>query len=150
MRTLLELFTWSAVSLAALSLWDASAAEAQDPARIEVCRTELDACVSAAQIPADIDVCSEREARCIAAEMQVEVPEGVPLEVLVQCTATATECALTALNPDSLYGCTLALSQCIDGVIVDSLSCLERFDQCVAADPLLLPICSLELLVCRE
>lgn len=150
MRTLFELLTWSALSLAALGLWDLSTACAQDPARIEVCRTELDECVKAAQIPADIDVCSEREARCIASEMQVEVPDGVPLEVLVQCTYTATECALTALNADSLYGCTLALSQCIDAVIADGLSCLERWDQCVAADPLLLPVCSLELLVCRD
>lgn len=150
MRTRLELFTWTAVSLCALSVWHASAAAAQDSSGLALCRAALDECVKAAQVPADIDVCSEQEARCIASDMHVDVPQGVPVEVLIQCTGTATDCALRAPNADSFYGCAWALSQCIDNVIQDSLSCIDRYNQCVLSDPLLAPVCGLELLVCTD
>lgn len=150
MRRRLDLFTWTVLSLCALGTWHASAAAAQDSTGLAECRAALDECVKAAQVPADIDVCSEQHARCIASDMHVEVPQGVPVEVLIQCTATATDCALTAPNADSFYSCAWALSQCIDAVIQDGLSCIDKYNQCVVSDPLLLPICGLELLVCTD
>ena len=150
MRTRLEIFIWTVLSIGTLGVWHVSAVEAQDSAGLAECRAALDECVKAAQVPADIDVCSEQEARCIASDMHVEVPAGVPVEVLIQCTGTAADCTLKALNADSLYSCTWALSQCIDNVIQNSLSCLDRYNQCVASDPLLLPVCGLELLVCTD
>jgi hypothetical protein len=131
-------------------MWMASAASAQEPTGVEHCRQALDECVIAAQVPADIEVCSAQEARCIAGEMQVPVPEEVPVDRLIQCTYTAAECALTALNADSLSSCSWALDQCVAAALNAQFACIDRFTQCVAANPLLLPICSLELLVCRD
>jgi len=136
----------------ATCMWMASAVSAQeapdpDP-DIEQCRRDLDDCVIAAQAPADIEVCSAREARCIAGEMQVPVPDDVPVDSLVKCTYTAAECTLKAPSVDSLGSCTWALEQCIDAALHAQFSCIDKFTQCVADDPLLLPICSLELLVC--
>ena len=150
MRTRLDIFTWTVFGLCALGMWHASTTAAQDSTGLAQCRAALDECVKAARVPADIDVCSEQQARCIASDMHVDVPQGVPVEVLIQCTGTAADCALKAPNADSFYSCTWALTQCIDNVIQDSLSCLDRYNQCVASDPLLLPVCSLELLVCTD
>jgi hypothetical protein len=80
----------------------------------------------------------------------VSVPEAVPIDRLILCTYTAAECALTAPSADSLSSCTWALDQCVTDALNAQLSCLDRYAQCVAADPLLLPICSLELLVCTD
>jgi hypothetical protein len=132
------------------SLWMASAVSAQEAPDVAHCRKALDDCVIAADVPADIEVCSAQEARCIAGEMQVEVPEQVPIDRLITCTYTAAECALTALNADSLGSCTWALDQCITDAINDQLSCLDRYAVCVVENPLLVAICSLELLVCTD
>jgi|GEM_PF-5147850 hypothetical protein len=136
----------------ATCMWMASAVAAQDPPDpdIEQCRRDLDDCVIAAQTPADIEVCSAQEARCIAGEMQVPVPDDVPVDSLIKCTYTAAECTLKALSVDSLGSCTWALEQCIDAALHAQFSCIDKFTQCVADDPLLLPICSLELLVCTD
>jgi hypothetical protein len=128
----------------------ASAVSAQDAPDIERCRRALDECVIAAQTPADIEVCSAQEARCIAGEMQVPVPDDVPVDSLIKCTYTAAECTLKAPSIDSLGSCTWALEQCIDAALQAQFSCIDKFTQCIAQDPLLLPICSLELLVCTD
>jgi hypothetical protein len=144
------------VGLTAASMWMASPASAQetpdapDAPDVAQCRKALDDCVIAAQTPADIEVCSAQEARCIAGEMQVTVPEAVPADRLIQCTYSAAECALTALNADSLSGCSWALDQCITAALNAQFSCLDSYTQCVFNNPLLLPICSLELLVCTD
>jgi hypothetical protein len=146
----LAMNTWMVMGLAAASLWLTGTAAAQDPAGVEHCRTALDACVTAAQTPADIDVCSEQEARCIADAMQVSVPETVPIDTLILCATTAAECAITAPNLDSLNSCSWRFDQCVLGAIQDQLSCVERWTLCVANNVLLLPVCSLELLVCTD
>lgn len=148
MRVRLDRHALTIAATSALSLWLATAVAAQDSTSIEACRQALDECVIAAQTPADIEVCSAQEARCIAGEMQVPVPEDVPPDRLIQCTFTAAECALTARSADSLAGCTWALEQCIDAAVKAQFSCLDRYNECVLANPLLLPVCSLELLVC--
>jgi hypothetical protein len=147
MKLRVDLFTWITLGVSAAGLWFASAASAQDVAR---CREALDTCVIAAQTPADIEVCSAQEARCIAGEMQVPVPDDVPVEGLISCTATATECVLTAPNIDSITSCSWALTECIDLAIRAQLSCVGRFTQCVLDNPLLAPICSFELLGCTD
>lgn len=131
-------------------MWMASAVSAQDAPDVAQCRRALDDCVIAAQTPADIEVCSAQEARCIAGEMQVPVPDDVPPESLIQCTFSAAECALEAPNADSLSSCSWGLEQCIDAALQARFSCIDKFTQCVAANPLLLAICSLELLVCTD
>lgn len=146
MKMRLDLHTLSI----AVCMCMASAAAAQEAPDVERCRRELDECVIAAQTPADIEVCSAREARCIAGEMQVEVPEELPVDRLIQCTFSAAECALKAPSVDSLTSCSWALEQCIAAALTAQLSCLDQYTQCVLVDPLLLPICSLELLLCTD
>ena len=150
MRMRFDLYNLTIAGLTVAGLWLASAASAQDAPDVARCRAALDECVIAAQTPADIEVCSAQEARCIAGEMQVTVPEAVPIDRVIQCTYTAAECVLTALNADSASSCTWTLDQCITDALNDQLSCIDRYAQCVAADPLLVAICSLELLVCTE
>jgi hypothetical protein len=154
MRIRLDVYTWTVASLFALGLCAANGAMAQEgtPEGVDLdeCRAALDACVIAAQTPADITVCSEQEARCVADEMDVPVPENVPIDVLIQCAATATTCALTAPNGDALSSCSWNFDQCVTGAIENQLSCLDKWALCVANDPVLLPICSLELLGCTD
>lgn len=117
---------------------------------VQACRKQLDACVSAAQTPQEIPACTEQEARCIAEGLDVSVPEDAPAQSLIGCTTVALLCTLSATNFDSLDSCNRSLDRCITGVVQAQLTCEERWTECVAADPLLLPICSLELLGCRD
>jgi hypothetical protein len=107
-------------------------------------------CVRAAEAPESIDVCSEQHARCVAEAMQVSVPEGTSVGTLTQCAGDATDCSIVALTAEQLDTCARSLARCIDGVVDSQLTCTERWTQCVQNQPLLLPICSLELLGCQD
>lgn len=150
MRKLISIYT----CLAALHATVASAQEAPAPndeaTKIQACKDQLDVCVRAAEAPESIDLCSEQQARCVAEAMQVSVPEGTSVGTLTQCAGDATDCSFAALNADQLDECARSLARCIDGVVDSQLTCTERWTQCVQNQPLLLPICSLELLGCQD
>ena len=126
------------------------AAQETEATKIQACRDQLDACVRAAEAPESIDSCSEQEARCVADAMQVSVPDGTSVGTLTQCAADATDCSFLALTTEQLDNCARSLARCIDGVVDTQLTCTERWTQCVQDQPLLLPICSLELLGCED
>ena len=146
----LSMHTMTIAALGAGNLWLASAAGAQASSGVDDCRQALDECVIAAQTPAEIEVCSAQDARCVAGEMDVPVPDQVPVEQLIECTTTAADCAHTAINADSLTSCQWALDACMQAALDAQYSCIDRFTLCVATEPALLPICSLELLVCTD
>jgi hypothetical protein len=135
---------------------DAVALAAMPPAvsqavgEVSECRNALDACVIAAKKPEEIPACSEQESRCVAQGLQVPVPDNVPPGNLIDCAAVAVVCTLAATNLDSLDSCTRAFDRCVVGDARQPLTCAERWTQCVADQPLLLPICSLELLGCQD
>jgi hypothetical protein len=117
---------------------------------VSACRKQLDECVIAAQTPAEIPACSEQEARCVAQGLEVSLPENVPQVDLVECTTIAVFCTLAATNFDSLDSCARAFDRCVTGDVGRPLTCAERWTQCVGNQPLLLPLCSLELLGCQD
>ena len=145
------------VSVVALSALTASPVAAQatpetsdESAKIAQCRQQLDECVRLAEAPESIGSCSEQQARCIADVMQVAVPEGTSVGTLTQCAANAADCSLYALTTEQFNICARSLASCIDGVVDTQLTCTERWTQCVQGEPVLFPICALELLGCTD
>jgi hypothetical protein len=145
------------VSFVALSAVAASTVAAQatpeasdESAKLAQCRQQLDECVRLAEAPESISSCSQQQARCIADVMQVSVPEGTSVGTLTQCAANAADCSLYALTTEQWSSCARSLASCIDGVVETALTCPERWTQCVQGDPVLFPICALELLGCTD
>ena len=124
--------------------------QSDESAKVELCRQQLDTCVRAAEAPESINSCTEQEARCIADAMKVSVPVGTSVATLTQCTANAADCSLLANTPAQLDNCARTLTACIGGVAGTQLTCNERWTQCVQDQPLLFPLCALELLGCTD
>jgi hypothetical protein len=114
------------------------------------CVSALNACTGDASSPGDLTACAQTEAHCVATSLGVTPPP--PVAAAVSCVETAVNCTLDATTADKLRGCAADLVSC-DARIANpeaTLTCEQKWTQCLVREPFNFPKCGGQLAACRS
>lgn len=117
---------------------------------VGMCVNELDACIEDATSPAQLAACQQTDIRCVADSLGVDLPD-VPVAEAIQCAETAATCTLEARSIDDVQDCAADLVAC-NARLNDpeaTLTCEQKWTQCLLRNPFAFFQCAAELNLCR-